>query len=106
MYGTNNKNHKSRVTFPFIYEIELPTIKCTTLKRNQFLNHFLLYIEIAQQVYLFTQKYKLWPFSIKHDHNLCFGVNAYTCAISMKNKKLFKNWSRFRVTFNDQEVYT
>ena len=34
----------------------------------------------------------------KYSHNLCFGVDEYTChAIYMKDKKWFKNWSRFRV---------
>ena len=56
--------------------VELLTIICATLKRDHFLNHFLFLIEIAQKVYLFTQKYKLWPFLIKHGHNLCFGVNT------------------------------
>ena len=36
------------------YVLDLSTSKCTTLKRYQFLNHFLFSIEIAQQVYFFA----------------------------------------------------
>ena len=35
--------------------IDLLTIKCTTLKRDQFSKHFLFFIEIAQQVYFCTK---------------------------------------------------
>ena len=97
-------NNKTRVNFHsfqnlYIFlSVELLTTICTTLKRDQFLNHFLIFIEIAQQVYMFTPKHKLWPYFIKNGHNLYFGVYKYTCcAISMENKKWFKNWSRFRV---------
>ena len=55
-----------------VHHIDLLTIKCTTLKRDQFLNHFLFFIEIAQQVYVFTPKHKLWPCFIKNDHDLYF----------------------------------
>ena len=70
--------------------VELLTIKCTTLKRDQFLNHFLFFIEIAQQVYVFTPKHKLWPCFIQNGHNLYFCV----CLVSSLNlilpKKSFK----------------
>ena len=59
--------------------VDLSTIKWTTLKRDQFLNHFLLCIEIAQQAFMAILK--------KHDHNLYFGVKKYTfCAILCKTK--------------------
>ena len=76
--------------------IDLLTIKCTTLKTQPVFEPLFILPRNSTISIFFTQKYKLWPFLIKHDHNLCFGVNTYTCcAISMKNKKWFKNWSRF-----------
>ena len=59
---------------------------------------FLFIIETARQVELFTPKHIFWPSFNKNDHNLCYGVNKFSySAISITNKKGFKNWLRFRV---------